>query len=94
MSTTMPQRLSALGRANEVRFARSRAKADLKAGRITLGDALARPELATMEIFDLLVHLPRWGRVRASRLLMRHQINPARPVGKLTDRQIDLLTGA
>jgi hypothetical protein len=89
------QRMDALGRANVVRTRRAQLKRDLKAGRAQLRALLIDPPewLLTATVFDLLMALPRWGRVRANRVLNRCRISPSKTLGGMTDRQRRELAG-
>lgn len=85
------QRLDALERANEIRTYRAQLKKDLKAGRVTLVGLLsAEPldeQLVTMKVFDLLLGAPKFGRVKANRLLQRARVSPSKTLGGLSGRQ-------
>jgi hypothetical protein len=87
-----------LSRANHVRSVRAKLKRDLRAGKVRLEQILATPAdyLASAEVFDLLVAVPKIGPVKAGRLLTVARINPCKTVGELSERQrtrlIDLLS--
>lgn len=86
---SLQQRLDALVRANEVRTFRARTKADLKSGRtsptaVILSDD---PRFETWKVFDLLMSLPRIGRQKANRMMLRERISPSKTVGGLSERQ-------
>jgi hypothetical protein len=87
--------MDALDRANVVRTRRAQLKRDLKAGRAQLRALLIDPPewLLTATVFDLLMALPRWGRVRANRVLNRCRISPSKTLGGMTDRQRRELAG-
>lgn len=91
-TTAVPQHLSALARANEVRFARARVKRALKAGRITLAQALDRDAVQSMRVMDLLACQHRWGPARARRALRVAGVSQSFTVGKITARQRRVLT--
>ena len=93
-TTAVPQHLSALARANEVRFARARVKRALKAGRITLAQALDRDAVQSMRVMDLLACQHRWGPVRARKLLRAAGCSERLLVEQLTERQRELIGGA
>lgn len=93
MAPAMAQRHLALERANAVRSAAGELKREMKAGRVSLGDALVDERARSIKAFDLLVSQPRWARVKASRHLARCGIPGHRRVGVLTDRQRRLLAG-
>lgn len=83
------QRMDALKRANEIRFARAQLKRDLKARRRNVLDILLEPPdwAATMKIFDLLLAVPKFGRVKVDKHLKDCRISVAKTIGGLTDRQ-------
>ena len=85
------QRAAALRRAAAVRADRSRLRAELKAGRLSLAallDQAAEDEsLAGMRVSALLEALPGYGRVRAGALLDELGIAAARRVRGLGPRQ-------
>jgi S13-like H2TH domain len=85
----LSQRLAALSLANETRSERARLKRELKAGRITVLPLLLEPPdwLETMRAFDLLLAMPKWGRVKVRKLLDRECVSPSKTVGGLSDRQ-------
>ena len=86
---SLDQRLAALQRANEVRFGRSQLKKELTAGKRRIEDLLIEtPELArSAKAYDLLLAVPKLGRVRVSKLLRRCRISEAKTLGGLSDRQ-------
>lgn len=92
-ATPEPQRLRALGRANEVRLAR----AELKR-RIAFGDVSAAaiilscpPEARSWPVAELLMSQRRWGNTRCRKFLSRNQISELKETGALTERQRRLL---
>lgn len=93
MTTTPPrsiqQRRDALERANDVRLKRAKLKRDLRAGRIRASYIIANPPewLETMKVMDLLMAVPRIGRVKVSKALKVVQISHAKTVGGLSHRQ-------
>lgn len=90
---SLRQRMDALDRANEIRTYRAQIKRNLKAGRTTIQDILANPprELETMHLVDLLLAVPRLGRVKVNKLLRQGHISPSKTVGGMTGRQLDEL---
>ena len=86
---THAQRLDALRRANDVRAYRARLKRDLKAGRRSIDSLLRHPpeEIATMKVIDLLLHVPKYGRVKVGKALKVCTISPSKTVEGMTDRQ-------
>jgi hypothetical protein len=83
------QRMDALKRANEIRTQRARLKRDLKAGRAQIQTLLLDPPeyLLTAKVFDLLLAVPKYGRVKANRILTQCRISPSKTIGGLSERQ-------
>jgi hypothetical protein len=79
-SSSLDQRMDALGRANEVRALRAQLKRDLKADRVSNGALLLNqpPYLKTAKVFDMLLALPKVGRVKATKILHSCRVSPAR----------------
>jgi hypothetical protein len=96
---SLDQRMDALKRANDIRTARAKLKKDLKAGRASILELLESPPeyILTAKVFDLLLAIPKYGRVKANRVLNQCRISPAKTVGGLSERQrkemITLLRG-
>jgi hypothetical protein len=86
---SLERRKVALRRANHVRSRRAELKQELRAGKVRLEQILATPAdyLASAEVFDMLVAVPKIGPVKAGRLLTVARINPSKTVGDLTERQ-------
>jgi hypothetical protein len=86
---SLVQRMDALQRANEIRVRRAELKRAIKAGRVALADVLLSPPdyAETAKVFDLLLAAPRFGRVRANKLLVQARISPSKTVGGLSSRQ-------
>jgi hypothetical protein len=86
---SLTQRMDALKRANEIRTQRARLKRDLKAGRIQIQGLLLDPPdyLATAKVFDLLLAVPKYGRVKVNRILTHCRISPSKTIGGLSERQ-------
>jgi hypothetical protein len=90
---TLQQRLDALARANRIRTGRAQIKRDIKAGRMTPQEALSLPEVESMRTYDFLMSIPKYGRVKANRVLNATRISPSRTIGGLTGRQlVELIT--
>jgi hypothetical protein len=86
---SLDQRMEALRRANNIRTRRAQLKRDLKAGKLTI-DALLldSPDyLQTAKVFDMLLAVPKFGRVKANRVLNQCRISPSKTIGGLSDRQ-------
>jgi hypothetical protein len=83
------QRMEALARANNIRVRRAQLKKDLKAGRVEIEGILATPPeyVATAKVFDILMALPKFGRVKAGRFLNQARISQSKTVGGLSERQ-------
>jgi hypothetical protein len=83
------QRRAALARANDVRTRRSRFKAQLRAGDATVSSVLEDPPgwLGTAKVDDLLLAVPKLGRVKSQRLLAQARISPVKTLVGLTERQ-------
>jgi hypothetical protein len=87
------QRQESLDRANEVRAARAILKKELASGRVRLEDVLAQtPAFAmTARVSELLLAVPGFGSVRATRLLAHCQIPYRKSAASLSARQRDAL---
>ena len=59
--------MEALARANDIRVRRAQLKKDLKAGRVGIEGILSTPPeyVSTAKVFDILMALPKFGRVKA-----------------------------
>lgn len=87
---SLTQRLDALDRANDVRTKRAKLKKDLKAGRGPSIHALLLdpPDwLLTAKAFDLLLHVPKYGRVKVNKVLTQCRISPSKTIGGMSERQ-------
>ncbi|HYP47493.1 MAG TPA: integration host factor, actinobacterial type [Thermoleophilaceae bacterium] len=86
---SLTQRMEALRRANEIRTRRARLKRDLKAGRSQIDALLLDPPdyLQTAKVFDLLLAVPKYGRVKVNRILTHCRISPSKTIGGLSERQ-------
>lgn len=83
------RRMVALRQANQVRGLRAKLKQDLRAGNVRLEQILATGAvyLASAEVFDLLVAVPKVGPVKAAHLLTIARISPSKTVAALSERQ-------
>ena len=92
---SLDQRMEALQRANVVRVHRAQLKKDLKAGHIQIEEILLRPPefVSTAKVFDMLMAVPKFGRVKAARLLNQCRISQSKTVGGLSERQRAELIG-
>jgi hypothetical protein len=86
---SLDQRMDALKRANGIRTARAQLKRDLKAGRSSIHDLLDSPPeyVMTAKVFDMLLAVPKYGRVKTNRVLNQCRISPAKTIGGLSERQ-------
>src|SRR6202007_3193078 len=83
------QRMDALKRANDVRVKRAKLKKDLKDGRVRIEQILGNPPeyVSTAKVIDILMAVPKFGRVKAARFLHPCRISQSKTVGGLSDRQ-------
>jgi hypothetical protein len=86
---SLDQRMEALKRANDIRTARAKLKKDLKANRASIQTILLDPPeyLLTAKVFDMLLAVPKYGRVKANRILNQCRISPSKTIGGLSERQ-------
>ena len=86
---SLDQRMEALRRANEIRVKRAKLKKDLKSGTVQLETILRNPPeyVETAKVFDILMAVPKFGRVKAARFLNQCRISQSKTVGGLSDRQ-------
>ena len=92
---SLDQRMDALNRANDIRVKRARLKRDLKEGRARVEDVLLDPPeyVSTAKVFDMLMAVPKFGRVKATRFLNQCRISQSKTVGGLSERQRAELIG-
>lgn len=83
------QRMDALKRANDIRSKRAQLKKELKSGDKDILDVLSSPPeyLKTAKVIDLVLVVPKFGRVKATRILTRCRVSQSKTVGGLSDRQ-------
>jgi hypothetical protein len=86
---SLDQRREALKRANEIRSRRAQLKRDLKARRVKIHELLLDPPeyLLTAKVFDLLMAVPKYGRVKVNRALTHCRISPSKTFAGLSQRQ-------
>ena len=86
---SLVQRMDALQRANQIRTRRAQLKRDLKAGRVSIQDLLKSPPeyLETAKVFDMLLAVPKYGRVKVNKILVTCRISPSKTIGGLSERQ-------
>jgi S13-like H2TH domain len=92
---SLDQRMEALQRANHIRVRRAQLKKDLKDGRAQIDVILLDPPdwVSTAKVFDMLMAVPKFGRVKAARLLNQCRISQSKTVGGLSERQRTELVG-
>jgi hypothetical protein len=92
---SLDQRMDALRRANEIRVRRAQLKKDLKAGSVKIEEILSRPPeyVETAKVIDILMAVPKFGRVKAARFLNQCRISQSKTVGGLSERQRAELVG-
>lgn len=88
-SRTLTQRLDALDKANDVRKRRADLKRDLKAGRASIHALLEAPPdwLLTAKVYDLVLAVPKYGRVKVNKVLTQCRVSPSKTFGGMTERQ-------
>jgi hypothetical protein len=95
---SLDQRMDALRRANDIRSRRAQLKKDLKSGRVQIKDVIASPPdyVLTAKVFDMLLAVPKYGKVKATRFINHCRISQGKTVGGLSERQrnelVDLLS--
>ena len=92
---SLDQRMDALRRANDIRVRRAQLKRDLKDGTVRIEEILESPPayVETAKVFDMLMSVPKFGRVKATRLLNQCRISQSKTVGGLSERQRAELIG-
>jgi hypothetical protein len=92
---SLDQRMEALKRANDIRVKRAQLKKDLKAGKVQIEAILGDPPayVETAKVFDMLMAVPKFGRVKAARFLNACRISQSKTVGGLSERQRTELIG-
>ena len=87
--------MEALKRANDIRVRRAKLKKDLKDGRVQVESILLDPPeyVETAKVFDILMAVPKFGRVKAARFLNTCRISQSKTVGGLSERQRAELIG-
>lgn len=92
---SLNQRMDALSKANEIRTARAQLKRDLKSGRVSIQRLILDPPeyLETAKVFDMMLAVPKYGRVKVNKILQTCRISPSKTIGGLSDRQRTELVG-
>src|ERR687888_1769564 len=86
---THEQRMRALDRANEIRSKRAQLKRDLKAGKVKVESLLLDPPdyVLSAKAFDMILAVPKYGRVKANKILTQCRISPSKTIGGPSQRQ-------
>jgi hypothetical protein len=86
---TRDQRMRALEKANDIRTRRAQLKRDLKAGKVKVETLLLDPPewVLSAKAFDMILAVPKYGRVKANRILSQCRISPSKTIGGLSERQ-------
>ena len=81
--------MDALARANQIRIERAQLKRDLKSGRRSIHSLLLEPPeyVETAKVFDMLLAVPKYGRVKVNKILSHCRIAPSKTIGGLSERQ-------
>ncbi len=81
--------MRALERANQIRTRRAQLKRDLKAGKVKIEALLLDPPdwIASAKVFDMILAVPKYGRVKANRVLNHCRISPSKTISGLSERQ-------
>jgi signal recognition particle GTPase len=92
---TPEQRAEALAKAAEARKKRAELKQQLKSGKVTLSDVLARSDdtVGKMKVSNVLESLPGVGKVRAQKIMEELDISASRRVRGLGAKQREQLLG-
>ena len=77
---SLNQRMDALARANQIRTRRAQLKRDLKSGRLSIQTLLQNPPeyVETAKVFDMLLAVPKYGRVKVNKILAHAESPRAR----------------
>ncbi|MBA2546488.1 MAG: hypothetical protein H0V15_06350 [Solirubrobacterales bacterium] len=86
---SLDQRMEALNKANNIRSKRAKLKRDLKAGKANIQTLLLDPPkyVETAKVLDMLLAVPKYGRVKTNRILNQCRISPSKTIGGLSERQ-------
>jgi hypothetical protein len=86
---SLDQRMEALRRANDIRSKRAQLKRDLKATKVKIQTLLMDPPeyVQTAKVIDMLMAVPKYGRVKTNRILNQCRISPSKTIGGLSERQ-------
>src|SRR3974390_16299 len=80
---SLDQRMEALRRANEIRSLRAQLKRDLKDGNVQIASVIQNPPeyVQTAKVFDMLIAVPKYGKVKATRFLNHCRISQGKTIG-------------
>src|SRR4029079_19690602 len=80
---SLTQRMEALQRANDIRTRRAQLKRDLKGVRTSIHALVTNPReyLETAKVFDMLLAVPKYGRVKVNKILQQCRISPIKTIG-------------
>jgi hypothetical protein len=86
---SLDQRMEALKRANDIRSKRAQLKRDLKGNKVKIQTLLMDPPeyVQTAKVIDMLMAVPKYGRVKTNRILNQCRISPSKTIGGLSERQ-------
>ena len=86
---SLNQRMDALARANLIRTKRAQLKRDLKSGRLSIHTLLLHPPeyVETAKVCDMMLAVPKYGRVKVNKILAHCRISPSKTIGGLSERQ-------
>jgi hypothetical protein len=86
---SLHQRMDALAKANEIRTLRAELKRDLKASRKSIHKLLLDPPdyVETAKVCDMLLAVPKYGRVKVNKILVQCRISPSKTIGGMSERQ-------
>jgi hypothetical protein len=86
---SLAQRMEALQRANQIRMRRAQLKRDLKGGRVGIDGLLLTPPdwIETAKVSELLLAVPKYGRVKVNKILQQCRVSPSKTIGGLSERQ-------
>lgn len=86
---SLNQRMDALARANLIRTKRAQLKRDLKSGRRSIHTLLLNPPeyIETAKVCDMMLAVPKYGRVKVNKILAHCRISPSKTIGGLSERQ-------
>lgn len=86
---TLQQRRDALQEANRIRSQRADLKRRMKARKESALDLILEPPdyIESMKVQDLMLAIPKYGKVKTNKTLQLAKISPSKTVGGMTDRQ-------